>query len=71
MKIRIIANAPIDNQESIANYIGREYETLPLTKYYDKDIIKEMNKLKEIAVFLDTNDKNPSIINEFEYEIIE
>lgn len=71
MKIRIIANAPIDNQESISNYIGREYEVLPLTKYYNKDIVKEMNKLKEVAVFLETNDRNPSILNEFEYEIIE
>lgn len=71
MKIRIIANAPINNQEGIENYIGREYEVLPLAKYYNKDIVKEMNKLKEVAVFLETNDRNPSILNEFEYEIIE
>lgn len=70
MKIKIISNDPSDGQESISNYIGREYETLSLEKYYDKNIVREMNKTKEVIVFLDHTDKQPSILNENEYIII-
>ena len=37
MKIRIIASAPIDGQEDLNSYIGREYETVDLKKHYEFD----------------------------------
>ena len=70
MKIRIIASSPVDGQEELNSYIGREYETVELKKHYDKDTVKEMNELGEVAVYLEENDKWLSIINKNEYEVL-
>ncbi len=71
MKIKIIASSPVNSQEEITQYIGNIYEPVNLKSYYDKDIIKEMKELKEIAVYLDPAHRQLSILNQNEYEVIE
>lgn len=71
MKIQIIKNSPIDEQDSIQQYIGKIYEPVKLKKYYDKEVVKEMKELGEIAVFLEQDHKSLSILNKDEYIVIE
>ncbi len=70
MKIRIVASSPTNNQEEITQYIGNIYEPVDIKKYYDKDVAKEMKELKEVAVFLSPAHRQPSILNQNEYEVI-
>lgn len=70
-KIRIVASVPIDGQDGLDQYIGKEFETVELKTIYDRDVVKEMNELKEVAIYLEPTDKHVSVINASEYEIIQ
>lgn len=70
MRIKVIASYPIDGQEQVNTIIGEVFETLELKKYYDRDIIKEMNTLGEVAILAEKGDTRPTILNKNEYEII-
>lgn len=71
MKIKIVKSNGINGQSEINQYIGNEFETVNLNSIYDKETVLEMNKLGEVAVYLENNDRHVSIINKDEYEVIE
>lgn len=69
MKIKIVASKPENSiQDGIEKFIGKEYETVVSS---DKFFAKEMKKLGEVAVYLEENDTQLSILNKDEYVIIE
>lgn len=70
MKIKIVANNPIDDQSSITELIGKEFETVPYREF-DKETREEMKSLGEVAIRLDGTIREQYILNKNEYEVID